>query len=151
MTTHIHCVDGPTAHVLISESYLAKLSGIEQDTMNRAVMNSHRVWIGEVDEKMVAFWGLIPPTLMSDTAYLWLYTTEHFHAHVFQFIRQSRLAVDEMLSHYPTIVGHGVVGNARSLRWLRWLGAQFGEPQGHFLPFTIKASPSWQQDSAQSA
>jgi hypothetical protein len=87
---------------------------------------------------------------MSERAYLWLFTTEHLHNHVFMFIRHSQRAVQEMLTEFPTIVGHAALGSTRSIQWLRWLGAEFTEPVGQFLPFTIKAK-QWPQDLVQSA
>lgn len=150
MTPRIDSFDGATAYDLIYPGHLSMLSVIEQETMKRALMNSSRIWLGHEDFKIIALWGLIPPTLMSEIAYLWLFTTKEFTEYTFTFVRQSQRVVAAMLEEYPTIVGHGVVGHDRSLRWLRWLGAEFGEPQGKFLPFTIRAR-KWQQDSAQSA
>ena len=150
MSTEIHRLSHSDAWELIYPDHISCLTSIEQETMQRAMSNSSRIWVGEIDARIVAVWGLIPPTLMSDTAYLWLFTTPHFTEHTFLFIRHSQRAVQQMLAEFPTIVGHGKVGASRSLRWLRWLGAEFSAPQGQFLPFTIRAS-QWPQDSAQSA
>lgn len=144
-------VDGAAAYDLIYPDHFAKLSNIWQDGMKRAMRNSSHVWIGlEGPNRIVAAFGLIAATTLSDSAYLWLFTTEHMTP-CYAFVRQSKRLIAEMLELYPTIVGHGSVGAERSLRWLRWLGAEFGEPQGPFLPFTIKASQQWPQDLAQSA
>ncbi len=150
MTTSILRVASADAYDLISADHLAMLPSIEQETMHRAIMNSSQVWMGSKDDAILAIWGLISPTLLSDVAYLWLFTTKHFVGHEFMLVRQSQRSVQEMLKDYSCICGHGSVDNPRSLRWLRWLGAKFGEPQGKFLPFEIRA-PQWHQDSAQSA
>lgn len=150
MTAEIVRLEGSAAYDLIFPEHLAMLSVINQETMQRAMMNSSRVWLGIDGAQVLAVWGLIPPTLLSDRAYLWLFTTKHFTGHQFVFIRHSQRAVQAMLEEFPCIIGHGVVGADKSLRWLRWLGAKFGEPQGEFLPFEIRAD-KWQQDSAQSA
>ena len=144
MTVAISRLSGHEAYTLIYPDYLAMLPDIQQETMHRSMANSSRVQIYHDDGKVLCFWGLIPPTLLSDQAYLWLYTTEHMQGHIFSLVRHSQRAVEEMLKDYPIIVGHGVIGNDRSLRWLRWLGAQFGEPQGQLLPFEIRAE-SWPQ------
>ena len=111
--------------------------------------NSTMLWIGCVDDDPLCIYGLTAPTFLSDRAYLWLWTTSHFDQHVFTFIRHSQRVVEDMLRHYPTIIGHGQVGADRSLRWLRWLGAEFGPQQGQLLPFiiTAKATP-WQRQRA---
>jgi hypothetical protein len=142
---------GAEAYDLIYQEHLSMLSKINQETMQRAMMNSSRVWIGEDDGAVIGVWGLIPPTLMSDVAYLWLFTTKNLTRHTFIFIRHSQKAVQAMLSEFPCIVGHAEIGNRRSLQWLKWLGAEFGEPvSDKAIPFTIKAK-QWPQDLAQSA
>lgn len=150
MTPNIIRLEGSEAYDLLFTEHLSMLSVINQETMQRAMMNSSRVWVGTIGDKIVASWGLIPPTLLSERAYLWLYTTKHFNGHEFVFIRHSQRAVRAMLEEFPTIVGHGAVGADKSLRWLYWLGAEFSEPQGDFLPFTIRAG-KWHKDLAQSA
>jgi hypothetical protein len=152
MTAQIICPDGVEAHDLIYPDCLSMLSTIEQDTMKRALMNSSRVWIGMDDDKIIATWGLIAPTLMSDTAYLWLLTTKHLTSHQFMFIRHSKRVVEQMLDLFPTIVGHTAVANIRGQQWLRWLGAEFSPSADDtpFVTFTIRAR-QWQQDSVQSA
>ncbi len=131
----------PAAMELIYPAYLSVLSDINRETMTRAIGNSEWVWIGDVNGEVFGFWGLIPPTLCSDRAYLWLYTTEHLCKHIFRFIRHSRRVTAELLTHYPILVGHGAVGAVHSLAWLRWCGAQFGEPQGPLIPFEIRETP----------
>lgn len=144
MSAAIQRLNGSEAWDLIYPRCLATLSEINQETMQRSINNSLHVWIGYNDTDILAFWGLIPPTLLSDRAYLWLMTTEHMHSHQFMFIRWSQRAVEEMVREYPLIVGHCAVSATKSIRWLRWLHAEFTEPQGQLIPFTIKAS-SWPQ------
>lgn len=141
MTASIIRLDGAEAYDLIFTEHLSMLSTIEQETMQRALGNSSRVWMGMDDTVILAMWGLIPPTLMSDTAYLWMFHTKHLSKHTFMFIRHSQRAVEEMLKEYPTIVGHCAIVNIRAHQWLRWLGASFGDPiSDKALPFTIKAA-----------
>ena len=135
----IQRLDGRDLWALLYTDHLATLTKDAQETMRRSVMNSSRLWVGIIDEKLVCCWGLIPPSFLSDTAYLWLYTIDGFDEHIFIFIRKSQRAVEEILKAYPVIVGHCVVGHDKSIRWLRWLGAKFGEPQGQLLPFRIEA------------
>ncbi len=139
MSTAIRQVTNAEAYDLIFWDHLSMLSPMDQETMHRSIMNSSRVWIGYEGDKILCTWGLIAPTILSDRAYLWLWTTEHMHEHVFIFVRYSQLAVREMLNHYPVIVGHAQAGKDKSIRWLRWLGAVFGEPQGQLIPFEIRA------------
>ena len=98
------------------------------------------MWAGLIDDKLACLWGLIPPTLMSNQAYLWLYTTNAITGHEFVLVRHSQLVMEEMLKEYPTICGHAIAGADKSIRWLKWLGAKFGEPQGKGIPFRIVRS-----------
>ena len=94
---------------------------------------------GRLGDEIACVWGLIPPTLLSDTAYLWLLTTDIIAEHKFLFIRYSQLFIEHMLTKYPVIVGDCFVENASAIRWLKWLGAEFGpEIQGR-RNFTIRA------------
>lgn len=83
-------------------------------------------------------WGLIPPSLLSEQAYLWLHTTEAAKAHAFIFVRHAQRQMEAMLQMYPTIVGHCDVRQPQSIRFVRLLGAQFSEPDGLKVYFVIR-------------
>jgi hypothetical protein len=95
-------------------------------------------WVGTVDGKPACAWGLVPPTILSERAYLWLITTDLVDQHKFMFVRNSQRFIEDALKTYPTIVGHCVASETRSIRWLKWLGAVFREPEGNRIPFMIK-------------
>ena len=109
----------------------------ERWAMDYCLQLSMFMWVGLIDDKLACIWGLIPPTLMSNQAYLWLYTTNVITGHEFVLVRHSQLVMEEMLQEYPTICGHAIAGADKSIRWLKWLGARFGEPQGKGIPFRI--------------
>jgi hypothetical protein len=98
---------------------------------------STMTWVGYVEDIPACMWGLIPPTLLSDRAYLWLLVTELVRDHQFCFVRHSQLEMAKMLEKYPTIVGHCDRSHKDSMRWLRWLGAKFDETPGQYATFTI--------------
>ena len=98
-------------------------------------------WIGSADNEIACIWGLIPPSLMSDQAYIWLFHNELVEKHKFAFIRHSQVQVQRMLKLYPYIVGDCQLANTTGRRWLQWLGAKFKAPNPYGLaPFEIKAS-----------
>jgi hypothetical protein len=140
MTVRIFQLPGPDAYDLLLPDHFTMLPDSEREIMQRSMHNSYHVWIGEIDGEIVAVWGLIPPTLLSDVAYLWLFNTKHMRGHILTFIRQSWRVVDLMLREFPTIVGHCKLENLHGQKWLRWLGAEFGDPiNGTVYPFTIRA------------
>ena len=104
----------------------------------RCVSSAAQVYIGFIDGEITCFWGLVPPTLLSDHAYLWLYTTEGLAGHEFLFVRQSQVALQQMLKEWPIITGHVLAQNTKAIRWLRWLGAEFIPTEGAVIPFTIR-------------
>lgn len=110
----------------------------ESPTMYYWLTSTQHLWAGLVDEKLACAWGLVPPTLLSDSALLWLYTTPLVDDHKFLLVRHSQMAVQEMLKLYPTITGVTLHDAERSRAWIEWLGGTYGKREGKFMPFTIK-------------
>lgn len=133
---NIYHTNGQRLHDLIYHEHLSMLPLSDQETMARSLNNSSDAWVAYVGETVVGFSGVIPPTLLSDVAYFWLYTTRHFPANRVACTRISRRLVSDALGRYPVLVGHCT---KRSERWLRWLGAELGEAQGQLIPFRIEA------------
>lgn len=99
---------------------------------------SAEIWTGRIDGELVSVWGLIPPSLISDRAYLWMFATKRVNDHKFLFVRKSQLVVADMLKRYRVITGHCVAGAESSIRWVRWLGGVFEQSDGRYLPFKIE-------------
>lgn len=95
------------------------------------------VYSGFVDGEFVCCWGLIPPTFLSNQAYLWMWAPEPIR-HQFIFIRHSQLQVEKMLDRYSSIIGHCRCEARSAQRWLEWLGASFGQPKDGLMPFVIR-------------
>ena len=114
------------------------LSAEDRNQFRRCFLSSTELWVGYKDDTLVCIWGLVPPTLLADYAYLWLYTTPDLKGNEFAFVRHSQRAMEQMLEQYPLIVGHAAVDTPQSRAWLRWLGAVFKEPAGPIVPFSIR-------------
>lgn len=140
MTSVVSSVSPAQMTELISTMDGGKLTEAEREVFARYVFVSTMLWIGTVDGKLLCMWGLIPPTLLSDRAYLWLHTTEAAEEHTFILVRRSQIEMKKMLVDFPNIVGHCQVGADQSIRWLKWLGAKFGEPTDKMIPFTIRGN-----------
>lgn len=139
MSTHITKVPYTKLRDLISTDLVGTLSDKDSGALESYLSQSKTVWIGTENGKLLAFWGVVLPTLISDRAYLWLYTTLALNEHKFVFIRHSQIVIRDMLEDYPLIVGHCVLGETKSIRWLTWLGAKFAHPEGRLVPFEIRA------------
>ena len=112
--------------------------GEPEDVLHRAIAACSSTWVGLADGAVACIWGVIPPTLLSNQCYLWLYTTEALKGNEFRFARHSQMVVADILKEYPEVIGHVKAGADRSIRWLKWLKAELGEPEGLFVPFTIR-------------
>lgn len=139
MTAIISKATGAALIGLLSPEIVGTLDDNAQMIMADALSQSTRVWVGMDDGKIAAFWGIMLPTLISDRAYLWLYTTPALDNHKFVFVRQSQVWIKETLKEFPLIVGHALAGEDKSIRWLKWLGAKFLHPEGRLIPFEIRA------------
>ena len=135
----IYHTDGSRLHGLIYPEYLAMLPMDQQETMARSMRNSPDIWVGYNGSKVFALMGLIPPTLLGDKAYIWFWQTPYFEESKLGCLRLSRRCIADALLRYPVLVGHCATGAKASHRWMRWLGATFGEPDGPILPFRIEA------------
>lgn len=123
-------------HLIDAEIY-PKMTKNEQGVMNECLGITEHIWYGTVSGDVACIWGLIPPSLLSNRVYLWLYVTEVVQDHQFVFVRYSQRAVEQILVDYDEIVGHCIVGEHRSIRWIKWLGGVFGDADGKKIPFKI--------------
>ncbi len=138
MSVRIDPLIGTHLTNLISLTTGGTLSSRQLDMIEWCQSMSGEMWTGWVDGELVAVWGLIPPTLISNQAYLWMHATDAVKDHTFLFVRHSQRMVERMLKHYETIVGHCIAGASDSIRWVRWLGGEFSYPEGQVIPFTIR-------------
>lgn len=129
---------GVSAKEIIAHSTYAGNQDAER-VLADCISKSKDVMYGLADREIACIWGLIPPTLLSNNAWLWLLVTKRMEEHKFLFIRNSQRWMESALRLYPEIRGDAIVGNDRGIRWLKWLGAEFQEPVGMRIPFVIRA------------
>lgn len=114
------------------------LTDREAGTLEQYLTFSAKLYLGAIHGHLCCAWGLIPPTLLSDTAYLWLFSTPAIDEHKFLFVRTSQRVIEEMLQEWPVINGFCDHSNLRSMRWLKWLGARFGDVGPTHVSFEIR-------------
>jgi hypothetical protein len=103
------------------------------------ISSSDIVYIGKFNDKIACVLGLVPPTLLSDSAFLWLFVTSLINEHQFLFIRHSQLLVERLLKRYPTIIGMTDASNKSAIRWIKWLGGEYTMAPGErMLRFVIR-------------
>jgi hypothetical protein len=104
----------------------------------RYVDSSPHLWLLSVNNEIIYIWGVIPTSFVSGTGYLWSYAVGDVAGNEFVFVRQSQIAIRDMLETYSILSGHTDADNEKGKRWLKWLGAEFGPPNGRLVPFTIR-------------
>ena len=103
-------------------------------------------WTGLVDDRIACIWGLVAPSILSDSAYLWLLTSDLVDEHKFTFVRHSQMILKSMLEDFPLITGHVLADQERSKKWLKWLGVIFKPSidagQTRLIPFELRRAIS---------
>ncbi len=122
---------------VVQRSSVGDVPGAEA-IMRECLYRSIEIYQGKLDGEVACVWGLIPPTLLSNSAYLWLLTTDIVAEHKFLFIRHSQRYIEEALKHWPEIYGDIIGHNPAARKWLGFLGAEFGVKENGRTPFTIK-------------
>jgi hypothetical protein len=103
---------------------------------------SYSIWMGLVDNKMACIWGVTLASLLSNRAYIWLWTSDLVKGFPFVFVRRAQIEIRELLKEHDEV--YGVVnshlpGTTNSIRWLKLLGAKFGSPKENgLIPFWIR-------------
>lgn len=78
--------------------------------------------------EIVAMFGYCPESLLGPKATIWMLSSEGLDKIKRRFIKNSRLFIDFMLSHYNYLYNFVSVNNTKSLEWLRFCGAKFSPP-----------------------
>lgn len=138
MTVMIEKVPRRDIAGLISSHIAPSLDAVQLRKFSQFVLVSQSIWYCAIKGEFIGMWGTIPPTLLSDHTYLWVHTNEKVSGNTFVFIRHSQIAIAEVLKEWMVVHGHAVVGAQKSIRWLKWLGAEFDEPEGNLIPFVIR-------------
>lgn len=138
MRTAIRDVEIPTVRHLISSSPYSKLDSNSLKVLDLNLAVTTHSWAGFVEDEVACAWGIIPASFLSDQAYLWLWHNDLVKEHKFIFVRSSQRVVENILEKYPALCGYTDQRNDDSVRWLRWLGAEFGEPVKSYTPFIIR-------------
>ncbi len=137
MTTIISKLEGPLSEIILAE-FGKILSDHEMEILDQS-QSLGEVWVGYVDGHFVCCWGLIPPSFLSNQAYIWMWASEKV-PHQFLFVRHSQLQMNKFLERYDSIVGQCSLENGSAQRWLHWLGAEFEPPVNGLRPFVINRS-----------
>lgn len=89
------------------------------------------------DFRLIASFGVCP-TEDPDTGCAWLLGTDLMPTIKKTFVKHSKEYLDDLMDGYERLTNIVSMNNKLSVRWLTWLGAEFGESHGSdYRRFTI--------------
>ena len=96
---------------------------------------SRDIWIGTYDGELMLVCGIVPMSLVSDTAYIWSVTNPEVKHYALSLLRESRRWLKGILQEFPILVGLCDCKTA----WVKHLGAEFNPGANGLHTFTIRA------------
>jgi hypothetical protein len=95
---------------------------------------------GLIDGQVACLWGVRANTILNDSAYLWMLTTQLVDEHPFIFVRHSQMMSERLLKEFSFIHGWVWADNHRSIKWLQWLGCTLAPAAEGVLSFRLGRS-----------
>lgn len=134
-----HATAGRVTDAEISE-LLKNVRGLNLDEVKRlgvdprialtdAVERSTERFAGYLHGKLCALWGVQLTCVIGRVGYLWVITTPAVDEYPFAFVRATHRVMEEMKQNYDLITGHVDADFEQSIKWLRWLNFEVGEPE----------------------
>ena len=95
--------------------------------------NSSEIWAGFWQSELAAIWGIVPVSLLSDTAFIWSIGTPVLRQCPKTFLRVTREWIRTVQQEYPILMG--CCDHKTTL--VKHLGAVFTKGPGDYDIFTI--------------
>ncbi len=96
-----------------------------------------------VEGKVVAVFGDAVHSVLGSIGVPWLISTNHVEHHPRAFLKVCKPEVADMLTRHRHLINYVDARNTKAIRWLKWLGFEFGEPALYgakgfpFYPFSL--------------
>lgn len=104
--------------------FAASVGKIENESVVlSAAKLANEILVVMFDNKPICFVGLVPPTLLSDSIYVWMITTNHGEKHPFIFGKYGKQIMQVILCKYRIVFGDCFT--EKSANWLKRIGAEF--------------------------
>lgn len=84
---------------------------------------SSEILVVMFDNKPICFVGLVPPTILSESVYVWMVSTSHGDAHPYIYGRYGKSIMETILCKYRIVFGDCF--SEKSANWLKRIGAEF--------------------------
>lgn len=109
----------------IDKLEIAAVVSLEPDmALKLAVSTSAKSWTAcNPDGQPMAIFGVAG--VSESQGCIWLLCSEEFFQYSFRFLRECKSYIQEMRNLYPHLTNYVDCENAKSIRWLSWLGFEF--------------------------
>lgn len=141
---HIHAIASGMRAADVEE-VRASLGLNPQEALEFSLSSSTMAWTGTVDGEPVCMFGVSRRSMLDGSVGTpWLLGTDAIERHQAAFLRRNKGIVKEMLAAYPVLRNWVDARNTLSIRWLKWLGFEFGSPVPYgphgiaFYPFETR-------------
>jgi hypothetical protein len=118
------------------DQYLTSAGKTGIEMVEHSVKSSLYTWSLEMDNELVAIFGLRNKNIYDNSAEFWLYTSDAAIRHAFHGMRAARQWLSEMLEIFPHIYGYIDATFIKSVKMAKWLGFTI------FDPMNIEGSPN---------
>lgn len=95
------------------------------EAINDSVKSSRQAWTFCYGNVPVCVFGDVPDT--AGGAVFWLLGTDEVRRHKREFMKQSKKRLAQLMAKYTYLTNVVCMDNQESVRWLKWLGAEFQE------------------------
>src|ERR1044071_40030 len=106
MTLTIEKIPRPDLAEMVAQRVYPDMTVEDVVRFDRVLRGSTVVWQATADDTVLAIWGIMPPTLMDQVAYLWLRIVGSVEGYEFLIVRHSQRAIRAAQEEYPTLVAH---------------------------------------------
>ena len=109
-----------------------------EDALRQSLAASSTAFSGFADGKIVLMYGVAPDD--AGDGIVWMLASDELEKHQTAFLRRSKAFVNCVCSCYSTLRNMVDARNETSIKWLRWLGFNIGEPEPwgpQDLPFRL--------------
>lgn len=90
---------------------------------------SNRAWTLLIEDRPAAMWGCSSQSALTRTGSVWMLATDDLAIIPIRAVQESRRSIKTMLQLFDVLVNWVDARNELSIRWLRWLGAEFDAPR----------------------
>jgi len=85
-------------------------------------LQSNLCWTAFRKDKVIAIFGAASVSILSETASPWMIGSKELNGAGIEIVKVSRYYVDQMKDRFSLLVNYIDARQARSVRWLKWLG-----------------------------